>query len=133
MKLLIPSLQICVPLYSEGNRQKIVDAPNSAILIKWNKLQVIADHNYQANFKNLNQAIPKKTMAFLYKDNRTEIYICDSIENGYIKILPQGNRLYTQNWNLVHEVIKDGLCIYTCRGYSVNGITNICLTHWVKR
>ena len=128
--LYIPSLWICVPVYSEGNRQKIVDAPNSAVLIKWRDLLVIADHAYQSNFMNLNRAVPGRTCAFFFHEGRMRKYTCDSIENGHIMSLPEGDRLYTENWKMVHEAIRDGLCIYTCRGKSAKEVMDVCLTHW---
>lgn len=128
MILTIPSLLIFVPVYERttGNGQDIIDKPNSAVMFKWGKLTVIADHSHQNNFSNLNRAIPGKTRLYLIGKMTTPL-ICDSTEVGFIT----GNRLYNRKGEEVHRLGLDGLIIYTCIGKRGDA-TDVRLTHWRK-
>ena len=130
MRLLIPSLLIYVPVFERQkgtNGQEIVDAQNSAAMWKWNQLTVIADHAGQG-FDRLNKVKVGRTTAF-FGNSR---FLCDSSEIGYIRLSPNGNRLYNAKNEPVHETMKTGMCIYTCHGQRTGEIQPVRLTHWRK-
>lgn len=132
-RLWIPLLRICVPVYWRKigtNGQEIVDADDSAAIWKWNGLTVIADHNGQNNFANLNNAKPEKTKAILTVNGTSRLYVCDVSEVGSIVTYPYGSRLYTAENRPVHEAFPTGLCIYTCRDKTAENVRNVRLTHW---
>ena len=131
--LYIPALAIVDRVYrrdSGTTGQDIVDKSYSAVIFNWGNLSVIADHQHQANFSNLNRVTPKRTKAYLVRGTKTSIYICDSSEIGHIRNESGHNRLYDSEWKPVHLKYSDGLCIYTCRDRESADIINIRLTHW---
>ena len=133
MYLAIPKLLIAVPVEERmfGNGQDILDKENLAVSFHWNKLMVIADHNHQSNFKNLNKA-KEGTKAYLIDKKKIEMYVCDSTQVGHITLSPHGNRLYDSEYMPVHLVFDSGLCIYTCIEKSADDIMDVRLTHWRK-
>lgn len=130
--LLIPSLRIGVPAYEGPNRQEIIDRPDSAVLIRWGDMLVIADHNGQAGFSRLNQAKVGKTKAFVWSGGKCVIYQCDRSEIGSIQLSEGGNRLFMADQTPAHIGMTRGLCIYTCYGKAVENIQPVRLTHWAR-
>ena len=126
MLLIIPSLGIFSRAEQGADRQAIVDSPHSCFF-RWNDLTVVVDHAYQG-FDRLNKVKVNKTTAF-FGNSR---YLCDSSEIGYIRLSPNGNRLYNAKNEPVHEAMKTGLCIYTCYGKRTGEIQPVRLTHWRK-
>ena len=134
-RLIIPSLLISVSLYHRiagTNGQDIVDAVDSAVIWEWNRLTMIADHASQANFNRLSRVRTGKAKAYICKSLSTDVYVCDSAELGHIRLSDSGNRLYDSKWRPVHEVMHDGLCIYTCKGKSAVDVMDVYLTHWKR-
>ena len=126
--LIIPSLFIFVSLY-EGNGQDIVDASNSAAIWGYKDLTLIADHNNQSNFANLNKVKPNKTKLYVLGQNRKH-YICDRSEVGYIVTENGHNRLYNAAYKPVYQTEQSGLVVYTCIVRSAPNVMDIRLTHW---
>lgn len=131
-RLEIPSLFISVPLYdSKGaDNQRVVDNPNSAAYMHWQKQDAIADHASQASFSNLNMVKPGKTVATIDLRTRQEKYLCVNSQVGHIRISPNGNRIFDANWNSANFQNEGGLCIYTCMGKSAEDVMDIRLTYW---
>lgn len=135
MRLFIPSLFIFVkltPVASSNLAQEAVDKYNSAAIWNWNNLTLIADHNNQANFKNINKAIPGKTKLYLL-DKVNRKFICDKTEVGHISNLRvdnTGGKLCDANWNSIFRQNLDGLMIYTCIRKSAIDVMDVRLTHW---
>lgn len=126
MILIIPTLGIFSRADEGPDRQAIVDSERSCFF-RWNDLTVVVDHAYQG-FDRLNKVKVNKTTAF-FGNSR---FLCDSSEIGYIRLSPNGNRLYNEKNEPVHEAMKTGLCIYTCHGQRTGEIQPVRLTHWRK-
>ena len=128
-RLSIPSLVISVPLYySHGDAQEIVDNANSAALMQWRSMTVIADHASQGGFWRLQRAKPHHTVAYVTQDGKTTRYCCNAISKGNII----GGKLYDQNGNSVHDRTDIELLIYTCTGKKTATSTEVWLTIWKK-
>lgn len=132
--LLIPSLKIAVPVYEaqNGNGQDVIDRPNSAVLLRWGNLTIIADHRTQSNFENLNRAEPSKTKAFFITNGKMHIYKCDYSAIGHNRTEPTGNHLYDNHWAKVTQIMHDGIVMYTCIVRSAKDVMDVRLTHWRK-
>lgn len=85
MNFSIPSLFISKPLYySNGhNAQQIVDAPHSAVLLRWASFPVIADHASDEGTWRLQYAIPNLTTCWV-NDGVRKDYICIRKQRGNI-------------------------------------------------
>ena len=131
-RLEIPELSISVPLYDANgcDSQKIVDAQDSAVLMRWGNQFAIADHNDQANFKNLSDAEPGKTTAMIRQGKNLQRYRCIKTQVGHITISENGNRIFDQDWKPVYQQAFGGLCIYTCLNKSAPNVMDIRLTYW---
>lgn len=131
-RLEIPSLFISVPLYDSrgADNQRVVDNPNSAAYMHWQKQDAIADHASQASFSNLNMVKPGKTVATIDLRNRQEKYLCVNSQIGHIRLSPNGNRIFDANWNSANFQNEGGLCIYTCIQRSSEDVMDVRLTYW---
>ena len=131
-RLEIPELAIGVPLYdtTTGSAQKIVDDENSAAYLFWGDQIAIADHSSQANFNNLNNAVPSRTTAYIVRPGRTERYVCAQTQIGHIKIGSSGNQIYDCKWRPVYQQNRGRLTIYTCIQKSAQDVMDVRLTYW---
>ena len=122
----IPSLLIGIPLYDGDGKtaQDIVDAPQSAVFLRWRTQDVIADHSFQDGFQRLRWAVPGKTVAYIDNDGR-EAYICVQKQVGHIR-----DKLYDSQWQ---EAKPGGLVMYTCIGESDPDTMDVWLTYWKKQ
>ena len=128
-RLEIPSIGISVPLYNDGDKQKIVDEPDSAVWFKFGVQDCIADHNYQG-FSKINDVVPEETVAVILSPDKRVEYICFRSEVGHIISSGGMNKLRDAHWDYVNLQNPGGLCIYTCLEKSGNGIMDVRLTFW---
>lgn len=132
-RLEIPELFISVPLYDAtggADRQRVVDDPDSAVFMHWQKQDAIADHASQGGFSNLNMAKVKRTIATIDQQTHKQSYVCVNSQIGHIMISAIGNRIYDENWEPAYTQNNGGLCIYTCIRKSANDVMDVRLTYW---
>ena len=131
-RLEIPDLFISVPLYdtSTGGAQQIIDRQNSAVFLRWNAQNAIADHSDHANFENLKNAIVGKTNLYIDTPNSRVTYQCVKKQIGHIKISDGGNRIFDENWQSPYVQNAGGLCLYTCIARSQPDVMDVRLTYW---
>lgn len=113
--LLIPSIQVTVPLY-EGDvydnpveTQAIVDAENSAAMFDFEGVKVIAEHVDQT-FGNLSKIKVGDTAFVKQQDGSEEEFVC----TGNFLGKNVGSALTDVNGASVSKMIKDGVIMYTC-------------------
>jgi hypothetical protein len=130
MNFSIPSLFISKPLYySNGhNAQQIVDAPHSAVLLRWPNFPVIADHASDEGTWRLQYTIPNLTTCWV-NDGVRKDYICIRKQRGNIA----DGKLYDAAGALVKNLKGIDLCIYTCTGRKKGKATEVWLTYWRKK
>ena len=128
----IPELNISVPLNGteSGGAQEVIDREDSAVYLIWPNNITIADHCHQANFSNLNKAIPGRTKAYIVTPDSKKGYFCYKTQVGHIKIGATSNTLYDQNWEAVYEKNGGGLTMYTCIERSAPDVMDVRLTYW---
>ena len=132
MQFAIPMLFIKKPLYlSNGkNSQQIVDAPNSAVLLKWRNFLVIADHASDEGMWKLQYAIPNKTTCWVCDErNVTTNYVCIKKQRGQII----DGKMYDAAHVQINNYRTFDLCIYTCTGRKIGKATEVWLTYWKRR
>ena len=131
-RLEIPDLDISVPLYdtSTGGAQQIVDKKDSAVLLRWNVQNAIADHSDQCNFSNLSNAVVGGTTMSIETQNSSKRYRCVRSQVGHIKTTNGSNQIFDENWNSPYTQNAGGICIYTCLNRSAPDIMDIRLTYW---
>lgn len=134
-RLEIPELKIAIPVnLSNGNAQKVVDARNSAVYIKWPFQEVIVDHVSQGCFWNLNLVQPGHTKANIIFENGDHFsLICTQIQTGHIIIENGKNKLYDEKWDPFRKQNAGGWVIYTCKGFRHGNIQDITLTYWRRK
>lgn len=132
MTFAIPTLFIKKPLYLTNGQdaQKIVDAKNSAVLIKWRNFLVIADHCTDEGMWRLQYAIPNRTICEVVDElNRKTEYICIKKQRGQIV----NGKLYDSAHVRINNYKDLDLCIYTCTGKEIGNATEVWLTFWRKK
>lgn len=134
-RLEIPDLNISIPLngIELGPAQKVIDLEDSAIYLKWPNQVVIADHCHQANFSNLNKAIPGHTKAYIATDPENKKWlVCCKTQVGHIKIGEKSNALFDHDWIPVYQNNSSGFTMYTCIQKSAPDVMDVRLTYWME-
>lgn len=114
--LVIPAVGISVKLNTGSSAQwaSIVDAPNSAAIFNFGVEKLIADHNYQG-FSAIGNLNPGDKV-YIKTASGTTTYIVTERTTGYNR----RTELYTADGRAASKVNAGGICMYTCRGDTVN-------------
>ena len=120
--LAIPAIGTDLALNSNGDAQAIVDRENSAAYLEGWAQPVIADHNYQSNFRQLKNCSGQ--YCYVTRDGNTVRYRCVLVEAGK----NTGSALLTASGkNVTTDHVSD-LVIYTCQTVSEGG--GVWITEW---
>ena len=130
--LYIPSLNIKVPVYNSatGAAQSVVDKENAAAHLEWHSHDVFVDHQCQA-FKNLANATPNVTIAYLIEHQTVNTYVClQKMEGIVVRTTECGAKIYGREIDKYFYSNDNAIFIYTCSPQQNDYNNNITITYW---